>query len=84
MLDQNLASLDIKRDGRSFSPHLTIARVRRHAESSAVRSVGETLSQFKVEPLGAITIDRVQLYQSDLTPSGPVYTSLFSVPLNQV
>lgn len=84
MLDQKLASLDIKREGRPFSPHLTIARVRRDADPSAVRLIGETLSQFTVEPLGAVTIDRVQLYQSDLKPSGPIYTTLFSVPLNQV
>jgi len=83
-LDQHLASLDVKREGRSFSPHLTIARVRRHADQATVKSIGQTLSLFNVDPLGTVTIDRVQLYQSVLTPSGPIYTSLLSIPLNKV
>jgi len=83
-LDQNLAELGIKPEGRPFSPHLTIARVRKNVDSSAVKSIGKTVSQFTVEPLGAISIDQVQLYKSVLTPTGPIYTSLLAVPLNQV
>ncbi len=83
-LDKNLASLDVKREGRPFSPHLTIARVRRQADQAMVKSIGQTLSQFNVDPLGAVTIDQVQLYQSVLTPSGPNYTTLLSIPLNKV
>ena len=84
VLDEDLAALGIKREGQPFASHLTIARVRRNATPSSVKSIGQTLSQFTVEPLGAITIDHVHLYQSVLTPSGPIYTPLFSVPLNQV
>ena len=84
MLDQNLTALNIKRDGRAFSPHLTIARVRRNVLPTAVKSVGHTLSQFMVDPLGPITIDQVHLVQSKLTPSGPIYTILHSIALNLV
>jgi 2'-5' RNA ligase len=83
-LDQSLARLGIKPEGRPYSPHLTIARVRRGTDKNIAKEIGETLSQFKVEPLGAIHIDRVLLYQSELTPSGPVYTTLYTVHLNQV
>ena len=84
ILDQNLAALEIKPEGRAFTPHLTIARVRRNADPTSVKSIGRTLSQFTVDPLGAFTINQVHLYQSVLTPSGPIYTSLYSVSLNQV
>lgn len=84
ILDKSLTAQDIKPERRVFNPHLTIARVRRNTDEATVKEIGETLSQFKVEALGSITIDQVKLYQSVLTPSGPVYTNLFSVPLNQV
>jgi RNA 2',3'-cyclic 3'-phosphodiesterase len=84
ILDKNLAVLDIKPEGRALSPHLTIARVRKNVDKATAKKIGDTLAQFKVESLGTITIDRVHLYQSILTPSGPNYTVLHSVPLNQV
>lgn len=83
-LDKNLAALDIKPEGRPLSPHLTIARTRRNVDKATAQKIGEALAQFKVESLGTITIDRVHLYQSILTPSGPNYTVLHSVSLNQV
>ncbi|NLN69543.1 MAG: RNA 2',3'-cyclic phosphodiesterase [Chloroflexi bacterium] len=81
-LDQNLSGLGIPREGRTFSPHLTIGRVRRNVDSSAVKAIGQTLSQFKVDSLGLIQVDRVHLFQSVLMPTGPIYTNLFSVLLN--
>jgi 2'-5' RNA ligase len=84
MLDQKLASLGIQREGRPFSPHLTIARLRRNTDTASIKRIGKTLSQFRVDSLGLFNIDHVQLFQSVLTPSGPIYTTLFSVPLNQV
>jgi len=83
-LDQALTTLDIRPEGRDFTPHLTIARVRRNTDKATATAIGKALSQFKVDPLGAITIDQVHLYQSVLEPSGPIYTSLHSVSLNQV
>ena len=84
ILDQNLARLGIQREGRPFSPHLTIARLRRNTDAASSKTIGRTLSQFRVDSLGLFNIDRVQLFQSVLTPSGPIYKTLFSVPLNQV
>ncbi len=83
-LDTHLAELDIKPEGRPYAPHLTIARIRKGTDRKTAQAVGETLAQFKVDALGAVTIDRVHLYQSVLTPSGPIYTDLFAAPLNQV
>lgn len=83
-LDTALKAVDIQPERRDYSPHLTIARVRRKADSDIVRAIGETMSQFKVDSLGTIRIDKVCLYQSKLTPEGPIYTPLLSVPLNKV
>ena len=83
-LDAALKAVDIEPERRDYSPHLTIARVRRKTDIDIVKAIGDTLSQFKVDSLGTIRIDEVRLYQSKLTPEGPIYTPLLSVRLNQV
>lgn len=83
-LDQALKELNIQPEGRPFSPHLTIGRVRRSADQESVKAVGQTLSQFKVSSLGHVTINEIVYYQSELTPQGPNYTILQSTLLNQV
>lgn len=83
-LDHALAQAQIKPDTRAFSPHLTIARVRKNALPDQVRKIGETLSQFKISSLGISQIEHIRLYQSELNPQGPTYTPLMTIPLNQV
>jgi len=84
VLNQELTALEITPERRAFSPHLTIARIRRHTDHKQARQIGEILSEYRVESLGAITIEQIHLYQSVLTPSGPIYSLLHSVDLNQV
>jgi 2'-5' RNA ligase len=84
MLESQLQKADIQPDKRSFSPHLTIARIRRNADIQSVKEIGETLSKFKVGSLGSCNIDHIVVYKSELTPQGPIYTPLLSSPLNKV
>lgn len=83
-LDTELQKADIPPDNRSFSPHLTIARIRRRADKETVKEIGETLSSFNVGSLGNCNINNIILYKSELTPEGPEYTALLSSPLNKV
>lgn len=83
-LNSQLQIADVRPDNRRFSPHLTIARVRRNADKRTVQEIGQTLSKFKVDTLGKCIIDHIVLYKSDLTSKGPVYTKLLSSPLNKV
>ena len=62
ILDQNLARLGIQREGRPFSPHLTIARLRRNTDAASSKTIGRTRSQCRVDSLGLFNIDRVQLF----------------------
>jgi RNA 2',3'-cyclic 3'-phosphodiesterase len=83
-LDKELAKLEIQPETRPFSPHLTLARVRKNVDPAVLKTIGATLSQFKVDAVGTAVVHAIHLYQSELTPSGPLYTLLHSVPLNQV
>ena len=83
-LDQSLQQVNVEHDKREFSPHLTIARVNQRIPQETRQEIGRTFAQFKVTALGQARIDRIILYQSELTPKGPIYTPLMSQPLNQV
>lgn len=83
-LDEALTELKVRPDRRKYSPHLTLARVRRDTGRDTVKEIGEILSQFKVDSLGTITISEITLYKSKLTSQGPEYTPLHVVSLNKV
>lgn len=83
-LDIALQKIDVHTDQRGYSPHLTVARVRRNVDQQTIKKIGETLSKFKVDPLGSAVINQIKLYQSKLTPQGPVYSPLLTMTLNQV
>lgn len=75
------ARLGYSREHRPFSPHLTLGRVSRNANTEDVHTISEVLEDFKVGFLGAARVKNVHLFRSDLKPSGAVYTSLYSFPL---
>jgi len=66
-------------DARSFSPHVTVGRVRDRCRRPT-RGLAEALSAVRIDPIGW-TIDRVILYSSDLTGPRPVYTARHRVLL---
>ena|ERR1051325_3636155 len=59
-------------EDRPFRPHLTLARWRRSAWSDRRRVADAARS----DAIAAIRVDRVTLYQSRLSSSGPSYTPL--------
>jgi 2'-5' RNA ligase len=72
-LEPRLRGLGFTPDHRGFSPHLTIARVRSGRNKAQ-------LSQFITEnanyEFGAINAKCLRLKKSDLTPRGPIYSTL--------
>lgn len=67
-------------DGKGFSPHLTIGRVR---SPRNLQALAEQLSSAS-PPAGSMRVDRVQLTSSNLTRLGPVYAPVRVIPLLQV
>ena len=70
--------LGYPREGRDFSPHVTIARVKGPRGLDAVRRVLEAHAR---DAFGEVRVDRVRLKKSVLTPGGPVYSTVDEVPL---
>jgi len=67
---------------RPFSPHLTIGRVSQHISGSQSQQIAASLEQNRIEYLGTATIRSVEIFLSDLRPSGAVYTHLHTLPLS--
>ncbi len=72
-------SFGFQPEGRPFSPHVTIARVK-----GGERVVGQALVKSGVmdRPLSlGFPVKAVTLMKSDLRPSGPTYTQLWNSPV---
>ena len=72
-LDEQLASAGWPKEGREFSGHLTLCRIR---NSKAGFKLAEISEGYKDLKLGMLSADSVSVYQSELTPKGPIYTVL--------
>ena len=72
-----LATCGIPPEGREYSPHLTLARVRDAANLRA-RDVLEGVPQ---GALGTTRVEAITLFQSRLSPKGPTYVALQRTPL---
>lgn len=79
-------SVGMPPDDKHFKPHLTIGRTQRNATATQLRSVGAIVMQNAALPVSpsshdATPIGELLLFQSKLTPSGPIYTRLGVFPL---
>lgn len=63
---------------RPYSPHLTIGRVKDNLPPRQLAQLGEVIErkQEQVGELAALWVTEISLIQSDLRPTGPVYTQL--------
>lgn len=58
---------------KDFKPHVTILRVKGIKNKSAVLA---KLAQLSSQTIGEVSVDRVKLKKSTLTPRGPIYEDL--------
>ena len=77
-IEEGTTRLGYAQEKRTFMPHLTLGRVSRNAAPEEVRQLSDLLDSTQVGFLGAMRVQSVHLFQSDLQPGGAVYTRLFS------
>lgn len=80
-IEAETRALGYPTEERPFSPHLTLGRISQNATPPEATAVAHALGMVEVGSLGCMHIDQVHLFQSDLRPSGAVYTSLYSFRL---
>lgn len=72
-LEPRLHSLGFAHDPKGFSPHLTIARVKSGRNKA---ELGEVVTENVNYEFGIIKAQCLRLKKSDLTPRGPIYSTL--------
>lgn len=71
-LDKEFVKLGFDKD-KKFSSHLTIGRMRNAKGKDKVKS---TIEEFSEVEIGEMTVDKIVLKKSALTPHGPIYEDL--------
>jgi 2'-5' RNA ligase len=69
-LDIEFNKLGFKKE-KSYSPHLTIARIKK---TNKRKEILDVLNEFKNHKFGDIKVNKIILKESKLTPKGSIYT----------
>jgi 2'-5' RNA ligase len=75
-VDRKLVKLGFPKEDREFRSHITIGRVK---TSRFLDDLARGIGEIDASSLGAQTVSSVAVMQSDLRPTGPVYTALKSI-----
>ena len=71
-LDEEFVKMGFKKE-RSYSPHLTIGRVKGARNKEALIS---KINELENVVIGNMNVDKIVLKESELTPAGPIYSNL--------
>lgn len=77
MLENSLANIGIEKE-EQFVPHLTLGRVRSGRNKNELLVF---LRKYENIEVGKMMVDKITLFQSKLSPNGPVYEEVFTVKL---
>jgi len=78
-VESALSPLGYAKEDRPYRPHLTLSRIQSHARK--IGNIFETSRFLKKEWMfGSVTINRLCLFQSQLTPNGATYSRLWELP----
>jgi 2'-5' RNA ligase len=80
-VERTVAPLGWPTEERSFSPHLTLGRISKSADGRTTAAVGQSVEKAVVEQIGQQVVVAVSLIQSDLRPTGAVYSRLLHIAL---
>jgi len=79
-LSAGLRSRELRFDDRPLAPHLTLARVSEDATSAEGKTIAAALEGLAAPRLEFV-VDEIAVVQSVLSPKGPRYAALATVPL---
>lgn len=71
-LDEDFKKLGFKKE-KSYKPHLTIGRVKGAKNKAKLLSTLKDLGEVEI---GEMNVGRIILKKSELTPSGPIYSTI--------
>ena len=72
--------LGLHKELRHYEPHLTLARIQSEQGKARLQNL---IAELEGTDFGEMTVREVKLYESNLTPHGPVYKILHTVKLSE-
>lgn len=77
-LEEGLSRAGYRSEGREFSSHITIGRVK---DKKGVDKVKERMAEIQKTDFGEMVVDHIDIMKSTLSPKGPVYEKIKEVIL---
>jgi 2'-5' RNA ligase len=75
-IDENLSEIGYKAEKEKFTPHATIARIR---SIKGPIQIFNSLEELSNETVGKMIVKSISMKKSTLTPSGPIYETLWMI-----
>ena len=69
-VDGAMADIGLPKEQRLFSPHLTLARVRREVSDGQLRKISEVVASGEIFATPAWTVNTISLMRTELDPAG--------------
>jgi 2'-5' RNA ligase len=82
-LESNLEPLGFVSESRTFTPHLTLARLRNRVPLDERQRFGQLIADTRFEA-GTIKVDAISLMRSQLTREGAIYSRISLVKLTNL
>jgi 2'-5' RNA ligase len=82
-IEVGLVPLGFTPEKRSFTPHLTLARLRDQAAFDEKQRLGRLIAATEFNKIYQVNVDTVHLMKSQLTREGPIYSQISSVSFNK-
>jgi 2'-5' RNA ligase len=79
-IEKSLAAIGFKKEKRTYTPHLTLGRLK---SPGGKRAISRHLESSGDCDCGTLTVTEICLFKSDLNPGGAVYTKLKTFPLSE-
>ena len=83
-IDRALVPLGFPQEGRPFTPHLTLGRLREQAPPGERTGIGKLVAATEFEGGPAFAVNELSMMRSTLTPAGPIYNRLASIEFKGV
>ena len=80
-VDDACSTLGFSRERRPFSPHLTLARLRETAPSHERQRSATIIKDIGLATTQPFSVQAFHLVRSTLTPSGPIYETVHTIPI---
>lgn len=76
-IEHGVRNIGFENEKKKFRPHLTLARIK---DPSSLQILPKVLQDYSLDPIDC-QLDRLCLFQSTLTPKGPIYKRLVDIEL---